>query len=99
MPRFLDTLLKTQWYERKLFVEAGIAAEDMRCLNQFEPLGFPTKTAYILVGSKRRCRIYEHLLKEKMKLATEVVQIASPESIDALSIRGAVYLAGKAGLL
>jgi 2-dehydro-3-deoxygalactonokinase len=99
MPRFLDTLLKTKWYERKLFVEAGIAAEDMRCLNQFAALGFPTKTAYILVGSKGRCRIYDYLLKEKMKLATEVIQISSPESIDALSIQGAVYLAGKAGLL
>jgi len=99
MPRFLDTLLNTKWFERKLFVEAAIASEDMRALNQFESLGFPVQTNYVLIGSKRRCQIYEYLLREKFKAALKVTQIADVEEIDALSIKGAIYLAIKAGLL
>jgi 2-dehydro-3-deoxygalactonokinase len=99
MPRFLDTLVKTHWYERKLFVEAAVATEDMRAINGFEVLGFPVRTRYILVGDPVRCRIYEYLLKEKLKIADAVSCITDVTEIDYLSIKGAIFLAEKGGLL
>jgi 2-dehydro-3-deoxygalactonokinase len=33
--RFLDTLVHAPWYERKLFAESMLAAEDMEALHQF----------------------------------------------------------------
>ena len=99
MPRFLDVLLKTKWYERKLFVEAVIAAEDMKALDQFEALNFPVKTNFILVGSKRRCSIYEYMLKKKKRVARDIMKITDVGEIDFLSIKGVLYLAEKAGLL
>ncbi|MBD3306537.1 hypothetical protein GF339_09055 [candidate division KSB3 bacterium] len=99
IPRFLDTLLDTQWYERKLFVEAVIAAEDMRAVNQFDMLGFPLETDVILVGDARRCRLYDYLLREKIGSHKEIVTISNPQDIDQLSIKGAIYLAHTAGLL
>jgi 2-dehydro-3-deoxygalactonokinase len=99
MPRFMDTLVKTRWYERKLFVEAAIATEDMRAVNGFNAMGFPVKTGYILVGDPIRCRIYEYLLKEKLKIADSVSCITDVTKIDTLSIKGAIFLAQRAGLL
>ncbi len=99
MPRFLDVLLQTKWYERKLFVEAAIAAEDMRVLHQFESLGFPVKTNYILVGPERRCAIYQYMLKRKMGITEDILTITDADDIDSLSILGAIDLAGKAGLI
>ena len=98
MTRFLDTLMDTEWYERKLFVEASIATEDMRALNQFGSLGYPLKTRYFLIGSPKRCRIYRYMLEKKMAVAEEVLVMTEPDEIDTLSIRGAIALAEIAGL-
>jgi 2-dehydro-3-deoxygalactonokinase len=99
MPRFLDTLLKTTWYERTLFVEAVIAAEDMRAIHQFELLDFPLDTNFILVGAQRRCELYDYLLKEKVHIKQDIFHISETQDIDQLSIKGAIYLAKTAGLL
>ena len=99
MPRFLDVLLNTKWYERKLFVEASIATEDMRAMNQFETLGFPLDTSFILLGAKERCLIYRHLLREKWNIQNDILTITDPNDIDMLSINGSIYLARIAGLL
>lgn len=99
MPRFLDTLLKTTWYERKLFVEAAIAAEDMRAINQFDMLHFPLDTNFILVGDQSRCILYEYLLREKIQIKKDILTIGKTEDVDRLSIKGAIYLAKTAGLL
>ena len=99
MPRFMDTLVKTRWQERKLFVEAAIATEDMRAVHGFKAMGFPEKTSYILVGDPIRCRIYEYLLKEKLKIADSVSSITDVYKIDMLSIKGAIFLARRGGLI
>lgn len=99
MPRFLDTLLNTTWYERQLFVEAAIAAEDMRAVNQFETLHFPIDTNFILVGNQSRCVLYEYLLREKIQIKKDILTIGKTEDVDTLSIQGAIYLAKTAGLL
>jgi len=99
MPRFLDVLLKTEWYQRKLFVESALAAEDMRAFGQLERLGFPPPRELVMVGLPKRCAIYEYLLTEKLKLQARIIKITEPEAIDSLSIRGALELARRAGLL
>ncbi len=98
MPRFLDVLIKTEWYERKLFVEATIAAEDMQVMKQFEVLNFPLDTTFILIGAEKRCALYKHLLREKMQLKKEILTITETEEVDLLSIKGAIALAKQAGL-
>ena len=58
MPRFMDTLLKTEWYERKFFVDAAIAAEDMKIFKEAkEFMGLEIDTDIILIGHKERCKI------------------------------------------
>ena len=99
MPRFLDVLLPSTWYERKLFVEAAIAAEDMATLRQFTPLDFPLDTSFLLIGSSRRCRIYQHLLQHQANIQGDIHSITDPRDIDMLSIRGALELAKIAGLV
>jgi 2-dehydro-3-deoxygalactonokinase len=99
MPRFLDVLLKTRWYERKLFVEAAIASEDMRVLNSFNDLGFPLDTSFILCGSEMRCAIYSYLLREKAEIGKDMLTISSAEGVDMLSVKGAAYIARKACLI
>ena len=99
MPRFLDVLLETKCCERKLFVEAAIASEDMRVINSFNALGFPLDTNFILCGSEGRCAIYDHLLREKAEISRDILAITSTEDTDMLSVKGAIYIAKAAGLI
>jgi 2-dehydro-3-deoxygalactonokinase len=99
MPRFLDVLLKTKWYERKLFVEAAIASEDMRLIDSFSALNFPLDTNFILCGSERRCAIYDYLLREKAKIKRNILAITNTEDIDMLNVKGAIHIARTAGLI
>lgn len=98
MPRFLDTLLNTRWYERKLFVEAAIASEDLRAITQFRELGFPTETSFVLVGNPRRCAVYEYLFRDRRGIRGQIMKITDPEDIDSLSVMGCIHLAQRAGL-
>ncbi|MFW6274600.1 MAG: 2-dehydro-3-deoxygalactonokinase [Spirochaetota bacterium] len=99
LPRFYDTLLKTEWYERKLFVESVIAAEDSKALSQFSEMKFPTNSSYLFIGSEHRCNIYEYLFREKLQIQTDIKKITTEDEISSLSIKGALFLAQKAGLL
>ncbi len=99
MTRFLDVLLKTKWYERKLFVESLIAAEDMHSLKQFDEMGLPMDSDIILVGHKGRCDIYSHILKNKMNWKGNVDAITDVADIDMLNIKGAIDILKKAGVL
>jgi 2-dehydro-3-deoxygalactonokinase len=99
MTRFLDTLLETRWYERKLFVEGAIAAEDLRAFGQLEALGFSRDTNFVLVGAPRRCAIYRHLFREKLGFRSDILTLSEEEAVDMLSITGAIRLAQMAGLV
>jgi 2-dehydro-3-deoxygalactonokinase len=98
--RFLDILLHNPWYERKLFAESILAAEDMRALKQIQPVFGLEISNFILVGKPNRCRIYEQLiLMEKGGSNCSVRIIDDDAMIDQLCIRGALSLARMAGLL
>lgn len=98
LPRFLDTLLQTEWYERELFVDALIAAEDIRSLDIFRKLKYPLNTSFIIIGKKRRCEIYRYLLKTKLNNDNNIELLTEDSDIDQLSITGALHLAEVAGL-
>lgn len=97
--RFLDTLVHARWYERKLFAESLLAAEDMRALPQVEELTGMTSDDYVLIGLPRRCRIYAHLLQSKINPHCRVRVISSEAEIDHLSICGAIALAEMKGII
>ena len=99
MPRFLDVLMKTEWYERKLFVESCIAAEDIKALGQFGPLGLEMDTPYVLIGKRQRCALYQDLLERKACIKGEITSIYEDERIESLSIHGLLLLAAKNNLI
>lgn len=97
-PRFLDVLLDTRWYERLLFFDTLIAAEDMLALNQLELLTAAPSHNFILIGLENRCRLYEYILKERIPDAS-ISSITDVAEIDSLSINGILHIAKKAGIL
>ena len=99
MPRFMEVLLDTEWYERELFFNATIPSEDLRAISDFELLGFNKNSRFVLVGSKGRSDIYKYLLREKFEVTQEIKQIHRQDEIDRLSIDGAISVAKKLGYL
>jgi 2-dehydro-3-deoxygalactonokinase len=99
MARFLDTLLSTRWYERRLFVEGAIAAEDLRAYGQLEALGFAQDGSFALVGAPGRCAIYRYLFREKLGIRSDIVTVSEEQALDMLSISGTLSVAQRAGLI
>ena len=97
-PRFLDVLLDTKWYERRLFFEALIAADDMLSLGQMDMFGGSGMQRFVLVGLKERCRLYEYILRKKY-VGAEITVISDKEQIDRLSIDGMLSIAKRAGII
>jgi 2-dehydro-3-deoxygalactonokinase len=98
MPRFMEVLLNEPWYIRRHFIDAAIIAEDMRALKDFPLLEFPVDTGFVLIGYKRRCRIFKYLLQKFFGIQ-EVREIVTKDEVDLLSIRGAMAIARQAGYL
>ncbi len=97
-PRFLDVLLDTKWYERHLFFDALIAAEDMLSIGQLEMLGADESLNYILIGNEARCNLYRHILSQLFPQAN-ISCISGVDEIDVLSIKGILAVARKAGII
>ena len=98
--RFLDTLVHTPWYERKLFAESLLAAEDMRALHQTQELTGLASSNFVLIGKTRRCRIYKHLIQRILSGKNSKITVIDDETkIDLLSIRGALALARLKGII
>jgi len=66
MPRFMEVLLKTKWYERELFINTAIAAEDLITLNEFKILDQSVECNFVLIGHENRCKILNYLLKNSI---------------------------------
>ncbi len=97
-PRFMDVLLQTRWYERCLFLEAMIAADDMQTIGQLKKQGIQEIPGIILVGREERCRLYDYILQRKFPDA-RIRSICDEKEIDELSIKGILAVAAKAGLV
>ena len=98
-PRFLDTLVHTPWYDRRLFTESLFAAEDLRAFSRIRGVVDLSRARVVFVGSERRCRIYEHLLRASHDIIGAATVVSEEGEIDRLSIRGVLYLAKRAGVI
>lgn len=97
MPRFMQVLLDTKWHERQFFVDAAIAAEDIRILDEAKDyLGYSLDTNFILIGHKERCKIYEQLIHEKVSNCKRIRSIYEKDAVDQLAIDGARAILSKA---
>ncbi|MGM0603377.1 MAG: 2-dehydro-3-deoxygalactonokinase [Bacillota bacterium] len=95
MPRFMEVLLDTTAYQRKLFIESAIAAEDLTTINDFSTANMPLNNNFVLIGQKERCKIFSYLLK-KYFCIDNITQIFKETEVNNLSIAGAVKIAKKA---
>ncbi|NLF27077.1 MAG: hypothetical protein GX592_04190 [Clostridiales bacterium] len=97
LPRFLDVLLDTQWYQRKHFYESLIAAEDMLAIGQLDHFDPVFRKRFVFVGLPGRCRLYEFVVRQNLPDA-EVRSISDAAEIDRLSIDGVLEIAKRAGI-
>ena len=97
-PRFLDVLLDTKWYERSLFFETLIAAEDMLAIKQLSMFAREPSNNYYLIGRADRCRLYSFVLRENDPRAC-VHSITDEAEIDELSIQGILQVAKRGGIV
>jgi len=100
MPRFMEVLLKNNWYERDLFLNAAISCEDLKVLKEFSLLNFSlSESNFILIGHQRRCRLLKYFLVKHCNIKGEIQTIYKKEEIDQLGINGAISIAKAAGYL
>lgn len=98
MPRFMEVLLNTEWYERELFINSAITTEDLKVVNDFSLFNFSLINSYfILVGHKQRCEIFNYMLKKYFGVKTKIKMIYEEKDIEKLSIEGAIFIARQAG--
>ena len=99
MTRFLDVLLHRPWYERRLFVESAIAAEDLHALRQVSTLAdAATLKNLVIIGDAPRIRIYRSLLSQ-INADHSIQTITDPAEIDSLSIQGVLAIARTAKIV
>ncbi|GAB6277657.1 MAG: hypothetical protein SAMD01599839_21970 [Rectinema sp.] len=60
MPRFMDTLMWTDWRVRKRFLEACIVADDLKVLDAFPEFGFKVGDRVFLIGWKNGAGFLKH---------------------------------------
>jgi 2-dehydro-3-deoxygalactonokinase len=100
LPRFMDTLMTTDWRIRKRFVESCLIADDLKALNLFPDYGFDLGERIFLVGLRERCEIFEYLFRKSGRAQGVVIQsIHDPEEVGNLAILGAISIARGAGLI
>lgn len=98
MPRFMEVLLETSWFERELFINTAIATEDLIVINEFKNLNFSVNSDFVLLGHKNRCDIFSYLLCKRYKIPKENIKyINNEEDISNLSINGAIAICKKSG--
>lgn len=94
IPRFMQVLLTTDYKERNLFLDTGIAVDDMKIISEFERQGHVAKT-FILFGHESRCRLYKYLLEKKYGGGVKVICVSDKEKLSELTVRGAVAIANR----
>jgi len=93
IPRFLQVLLKTDFRERNLFIDAAIAADDMRMIEEFESQGYQARK-YILFGQESRCALYAYLLRRR-NADVEVVCASDSQKLSDIMVKGAIRIVKK----
>lgn len=98
MPRFMQVLLKTDSGERDVFVNAAIAADDIKAFREMRERGLASDH-YIFYGARRRCELYDFLLKKFFGAHLHIRCIWDKKEIDMLTVRGAAAVAAAGDIL
>lgn len=93
IPRFLQVLLKTDYKERNLFIDAAIAADDMRLVREFENQGHGAEK-YVLFGHESRCELYAYLIR-KMREDTQIISVSNKDKLSEIMVLGALNVANQ----
>jgi len=92
MPRFMHVLMRSEVNERQLFLDAAIAADDMKAFKGMRDAGYRSDF-YLLYGHENRCRIYEYFLKKTFGDGLIVKKVFKPTDLDRMTVDGAVAIA------
>jgi 2-dehydro-3-deoxygalactonokinase len=102
MPRFMQVLMKTTAAQRRSFVNAAIAAEDMRALESAAACGFTLATDYFVFGNEDMCRLYDRLIEKRFGSSFKRVLCYDRKETRDITIEGTVAIikeSDAAGLL
>lgn len=91
-PRFMQVLMKSSLKERKTFIDAAIAADDLGVFLNMREQGY-LSNSYLFYGQKERCLIYKYMIEKELGDTVKVEMIYDQECIDRLTIDGAVAIA------
>ncbi len=92
MPRFMNVLMTSNFRERRLFVDAAIAADDIKAFEELRQKNFVSNT-YILYGHEVRCQIYSHMLKKAFGSQLNIVALDGQEEQDRITVDGMMEIA------
>lgn len=96
MPRFMEVLLETESYERRFFVDAAIASDDMSMFNELDHIPQMVKnTDYLLIGHESRCRIYQKLIRQ-IGIKGNIASVCNKEEIDDFVVQGDIWISKEA---
>lgn len=93
MARFMQVLLKTDGNERRTFIDAAIAADDVKAFREMRDRGY-AGDRYILYGQQQRCDMYAYILKKEFGDGLTIETIGESEKIDELTVAGTIAVAG-----
>jgi 2-dehydro-3-deoxygalactonokinase len=93
MPRFMQVLMKSDSGERNTFVNAAIAADDIKAFREMRDFGLASDN-YIFYGKKSRCEMYEYMLKKCFGPDIRIDCILDKAELGMLTVRGAILVAG-----
>ena len=92
MPRFLQVLLKTNAWEREVFTNAAIAADDMKAFEDMRKRGL-ANDRYIIYGHQNRCEMYQYMLRKFYGDNMEITCISDKDKIGKLTVLGCIAVA------
>lgn len=97
--RFLETLVRTEATERRLYMEAVIASADLDAVPALKTMGYPPSSRFVLVGKPRRTALYAQLFREQLGVTGHILRVCDPQEIDAMTVRGALRILRLAGII
>lgn len=94
MARFMQILMKSNYEERRLFVDAAIAADDMKSFAGMSTRGMDSGN-YCLVGKKNRCDLYAEMLRIYFGKNVKVKKISDKAQIGRVTVTGNMLVAAQ----
>nr|WP_072514790.1 2-dehydro-3-deoxygalactonokinase [Ndongobacter massiliensis] len=92
MPRFLQVLMQSNSKERRTFIDAAIAADDLSAFHEMHEQGHHA-SYYLLYGHKSRCEMYTYMLKKEFGNTLTVENIYDKNELDQLTVTGSIAIA------